>query len=49
MPNLNVAPSLELTDLFNLFTCTFVNLQFTLVYSAIIYKFCKLNFSFNIL
>ena len=28
MPNLNVAPSLDLTDFFNLFNCTFVNLQF---------------------
>ena len=48
MPNLNVAPSLDLTDFFNLFNCTFVNFQFILVYSTIIYKFCKLNFSFNI-
>ena len=30
MPNLNVAPSLDLTAFFNLFNCTFVNLQFTL-------------------
>ena len=28
MPNLNVAPSLDLTAFFNLFNCTFVNLQF---------------------
>ena len=28
MSNLNVAPSLDLTDFFNLFNCTFVNLQF---------------------
>ena len=26
MPNLNVAPSLDLTAFFNLFNCTFVNL-----------------------
>ena len=32
MTNLNVAPSLDLTDFFNLFNCTFVNLQFILVY-----------------
>ena len=35
MPNLNVAPSLELTDFLNLFHCTFVNLQFILLYSTI--------------
>ena len=28
MPNLNVAPSLDLTDFLNLFNCTFVNLLF---------------------
>ena len=28
MPNLNVAPSLDLTAFLNLFNCTFVNLQF---------------------
>ena len=48
MPNLNVAPSLDLTDFFNLFNCAFVNLQFILVYSTI-YNFCKPDFSFNIL
>ena len=47
MPNLNVAPSLDSTDFFNLLNCTFVNLQVILAYSTI-YKFCKLNFSFNI-
>ena len=55
MPNLNAAPSLDLTDFLNLFNCTFVNLQFILVYSTI-YKcrrhkcfalmFHELNFSF---
>ena len=45
MPNLNVAPSLDLTDFFNLFNCTFVNLQFILVYSTL-YKCRRLNFSF---
>ena len=39
MPNLNVAPSLDLTAFFNLFHCTFVNLQFTLLHSTIIYLF----------
>ena len=39
MPNLNVAPSLDLTAFFNLFNCTFVHLQFTLLYSTIIYLF----------
>ena len=48
MPNLNVAPSLDLTAFLNLFNCTFVNLQSILVYSTVIYKFYKLNFSFNI-
>ena len=48
MPNINVTPSLDLTDFFNLLNCTFVNLQFILVYSTF-YKFCKINFSFNIL
>ena len=38
MPNLNIAPSLDLTDFFNLFNCTFVNLKFILAYSTI-YKF----------
>ena len=38
IPNLNVAPSLDLTAFFNLFNCTFVNFQFTLLYSTIIYK-----------
>ena len=32
IPNLNDAPSLDLTAFFNLFICTFVNLQFILVY-----------------
>ena len=36
MPNLNVAPSLDLTDFLNLFNCTFVNLQFILLYSTIL-------------
>ena len=40
MPNLNVAPSLDLTAFFNLFSCTFVNLQ------LFIYKLQEL---FNIL
>ena len=35
MPNLNVAPSLDLTDFLNLFNCTFVSLQFILLYSTI--------------
>ena len=48
MPNPNVDPSLDLTAFFNLFNYIFVNLQFILVYSTI-YKFCELNFSFNIL
>ena len=48
MPNLNVAPSLDLTAFFNLFNCTYVNLQFILLYSNID-KFYELNFSFNIL
>ena len=39
MPNLNVAPSLDLTAFFNLFHCTFVNLHFILLYSTIIYLF----------
>ena len=37
IPNLNVAHSLVLTDFFNLFNCTIVNLQFILLYSTIIY------------
>ena len=48
MPNLIVALSLDLTAFFYLFSCIYVNLQFILVYSTI-YKFRKLNFSFNIL
>ena len=44
IPNLNDAPSLDLTAFFNSFICTFVNLQFILVYSTI----CTL-FLFNIL
>ena len=32
IPNLNVTPSLDLTAFFNLFNCTFVNLQSTLLY-----------------
>ena len=43
---LNVAPSLDLTAFFNLFNCTFVNLQFTSLYSTIIYNSHEL---FNIL
>ena len=39
MPNLNVAPSLDLTAFFNLFNCTFVNLQLILLYSTTIYLF----------
>ena len=35
MPNLNDAPSLDLTAFFNLFNYTCVNLQFILVYSTI--------------
>ena len=46
MPNLNVAPSLDLTAFFNLFNYTFVNLQFTSLYLTIIYKLQEL---FNIL
>ena len=38
IPNLNVAHSLDLTAFFNLFNCTFVNLQFISLYSTIIYK-----------
>ena len=34
MPNLNDAPSLDLTAFLNLFNCTCVNLQFILVYST---------------
>ena len=56
MPNLNVAPSLDLTAFFNLFNYMFVNLQFTSLYLTIIYKlqelfnnFCELSFNFNIL
>ena len=37
IPNLNVAPSLDLTAFFNLFNCTFVNLQFISLYSTVIY------------
>ena len=37
MPNLNVAPSLDLTAFFNLFNCTFVNLQFIMYYNYLIY------------
>ena len=37
IPNLNVAPSLDLTTFFNVFNCTFVNLQFISLYSTIIY------------
>ena len=48
MPNLNVAPSLDLTAFFYLINCTFVNLQLILLYSTI-YKFYELNISFNIL
>ena len=44
MPNLNVAPSLDLKAFFNLFNCTFVNLQSTL--PLFIYKLQEL---FNIL
>ena len=39
MPNFNVAPSLDFTGFFNLFNCTFVNLQFILLYSTIIYNY----------
>ena len=46
MPNLNVAPSLDLTAFFNLFNCTCVNFQFTSLYSTIFYKSQEL---FNIL
>ena len=35
MPNLNDAPSLDLTAFLNLFNRTFVNLQFNLLYSTI--------------
>ena len=50
MVNLNVAPSLDLTAFLNLFNYTFVNLQFTLLYSTIIYLFIyKLRELFNIL
>ena len=42
IPNINVAPSLDLTAFFNLFNCTFVNLQSTLLYSTIIYKLQEL-------
>ena len=35
MPNLNVAPSLDLTAFFNLFNGTFVNLQFILLYQPL--------------
>ena len=45
MPNLNVAPSLDLTDFFNLFNCTFVNLLYY-IQPLFIYKLRKL---FNIL
>ena len=45
MPNLNVAPSLDLPAFSDLFNYTFANLQFILVYSTI-YKFYKLNFNF---
>ena len=44
IPNINVAPSLDLTAVFNLFNCTFVNLQFILLYSTIIYTFYELIF-----
>ena len=47
MPNLNVAPSLDLTASFNLLSCRFVSLTFTLVYSSI-YTFCELNFRSNL-
>ena len=45
MPNLNVAPSLDLTAFFNLLSCRFASLTFTLVYSTI-YTFCELYFRF---
>ena len=44
IPNLNDAPSLDLTAFLNLFIYTFVNLQFILVYSTI-----YILFLFNIL
>ena len=37
MPNLNVVPSLDLTAFLNLFNCTFVNLQFILLFQPLIY------------
>ena len=45
IPNLHVAPSLDLTAFFNLFNCTFDHLQFTSRYSTV-YKLQEL---FNIL
>ena len=39
MPHLNVVPSLDLTAFFNLFNCTFVNLQFISLCSTIIYNY----------
>ena len=42
MPNLNVAPSLDLAAFFNVFNLTFVNLQFISLYSTIIYKLQEL-------
>ena len=38
IPNLNDAPSLDLTAFFNLFICTFVNLQFILVYILFLFN-----------
>ena len=46
MPNLNVAPSLDLTAFFNLFNCTFVNLQFTSLFQPLFISSMNL---FNIL
>ena len=42
-----VAPSLFLTAFFNLLSCKFVSLTFTLVYSTI-YTFCEVNSRFNL-
>ena len=47
MPNLNVAPSLDLTAFLNLFNCTFVNLN--LLYYIQPLFISSMNYLFNIL
>ena len=47
MPNLNVAPSLDLTAFFNLFNCTFVNLNLLHYIQPLFIS--SMNYLFNIL